>query len=454
MHPVVTGLERNGLIDPEQIAGRFSSCSYTELCRVWEDLHRSLYEARTTGSERDSGADAVSSLNLLAGCSIRGGHCAHCGPRKLADLARFAALYSDRVLVPFELRQPETDSSETRAEFAMRVISLTLLRPVIEADVLRVVLPEFHFCPECGKRARATLKEINNAIDELAEVRAKDFQLIYRPCVPERPFLEVRGPQDYIDHGAGILLEGVPPWAPKRLSDVEGSPGKVLPLSTIKRNKLLSRFVLGRLREDAVFQQLYGYRYGTKYLTDRPGEAELFRHVSLGDALYKNTAALCARLQHSVPLFSGLPLATILRIRRYDPGSFLLYRKALGKILQEHLDGREQVSDEDAISIYRDILAPELLRLRREQAAQARTQKIKMLAKTILPAAIVTLGVFSGFLPHNLAELAKVVGATSLLNQAGESLLDRNRPSQIRNHNLYFLLRLSEEMDIGPEEAV
>lgn len=454
MHPIVTALERHCLLEPNEIVERFLNCPYAELCRIWEQLHHSLHEARAITAKKDAESEALSSLNLLAGSSMRGAYCVECAVSKLVELARYAALYSDRVLVPFELQQPATDSSEARYVFSMRVISLTLLRPVIEADVLRPVVPEFHFCSECGVRARAILRDIETAIDEISDKRAKEFQLIYRLLTPDRPFLEICGPEDYFDHGTGLLLSEVPSWAPKRLIEVNGKPGKVLSISSVKRNRLLRRFVFRSFREDAIFQQLYGYRYGTKYLTDRTGEAELFRHVSSAAALYRNTEALCARLQHSVPLFRDLPLATVLRLRREDPGSFIQYRQALGNILQNYLNGRQEVSDEDAISVYRDVLNPELLRLQREEAAQTGAQRVKVAAKTVLPAAVITLGVFSGFLPHHLAELAKIVGATSLLNQAGEALLNHSRPSEIRNHNLYFLLRLSKEAKVASSEAV
>jgi hypothetical protein len=80
--------------------------------------------------------------------------------------------------------------------------------------------------------------------------------------------------------------------------------------------------------DDLIFQQLYGYQYGTKYLTDLPGEAEFLGASSPNDELRRKTAALCGELVHSVPLLREVPLPTVLRIRQEDPGSLVLYRQA------------------------------------------------------------------------------------------------------------------------------
>jgi hypothetical protein len=318
------------------------------------------------------------------------------------------------------------------------------LRPVIDADVLRVALPEFHFCPECGKKAKHILSNINSAADEFAERRIGDFQFIYR-CGEDIDYLEIRGPATYVEHGTGVLLRKRPAWAPRRFYDLNGRPGKMLSPSSVKRNKLLQKFLLRSFVGDLIFQQLYGYRYGTKYLTDLPGEAEFLGASSPNDELRRRTAALCAGLTHSVPLLGDISLATVLRIRRQDPGSFVLYRQALGKILQEYLGTHEEVSETDAGQIYRDVLQPELIKLKREAAAQTRSKRAKVIAKTLIPATVVSLGVISGLLPSDIAQLAKIVGATTLLNQAVESLFDNAGSAQVRNHNLYFLLQLAGE---------
>ena len=442
MSNVIDALEKHGLIDPEEVFRRIATLPYSELCAITEDIHVALAEAKSTEDD-----DPVESLSLFASSSIRGARCIECAPKKLATLARYAALYTDSVIVPFPFDVPSHDSSDWRMDVANRILQLMLVRPVIEAGVLRVMLPEFHFCSECGRKAKHILRDVELASREFVEDRIGDFQFVYRKAA-HYDFLEIRGPSRYLEHGAGVMFSKPPDWAPKRFYDIDGGPGRILSGSVIKRNNLLKRFVVEGFAQDLIFQQLYGYKHGTKYLTDSAGEAEFFGMSSPNDELARRTSALCTGLSHSVPLLRDVPLATVLKIRRQDPGSFTLYRQALSKILQDYLKGQGEISAADTEGIYRDVLYPELVKLKREATAQGRSKRAKVIAKTVLPAVVVTLGVISGLLPSDIAQLAKIIGATTFLSQAAEMLLDKsglatvcNTPGQISCLSAFPALR-------------
>ena len=80
---------------------------------------------------------------------------------------------------------------------------------------------------------------------------------------------------------------------------------------------------------------------------------------------------------------------------------FVLYRQALGKVLREYIGGRDEVSDRDAEQIFRDVLEPEIVRLRRAALAQRRSARTNIVAKTLVPAAVIGLGVFLGSCRRN-----------------------------------------------------
>jgi hypothetical protein len=55
----------------------------------------------------------------------------------------------------------------------------------------------------------------------------------------------------------------------------------------------------------------------------------------------------------------------------------------------------------------------------------------------------VGLGLYGGLSPHDLADFLKIVGGVGLLSQIGETVgLIETNPAEIKNHNLYFLLKL------------
>jgi hypothetical protein len=440
MNGIIEVLEKHGFVGPEEVFRRLAVIPFSQLCRIAEDFHAALAEGKSVEDPVD-----LQSMYFLASSSIRGARCEGCAPKKLATLARYAALYTDRVVVPFQYQVPTSDSPDCRAALAFKLAQLMQIREVIEAGVLQVVLPEFHFCDECGKRAKKVLGEISSVSEQFAERWFDDFKFTYHRK-HDHEFLEIEGPRQLLDHGSGVLFFEPPTWAPKRLKVIaNGDRSKILSTSAIRKNKLLLKYVVQTFKEDLIFQQLYGHRHRMKYLTDLPGEAEFFGMSSRNEQFPSRARQLCAGLSHSVPLLRDVPLSTILRIRKHDPGSFGLYKQALGKILHDYIGGRDAISETDVETIYRDVLEPELLRLKREADAQRRLKGTRIISKAVVPAAIISLGVISGLLPQEIAQLAKIIGAVSLLSQASEAVLDKSGSDQIRNHNLYFLLRLADE---------
>jgi hypothetical protein len=68
--------------------------------------------------------------------------------------------------------------------------------------------------------------------------------------------------------------------------------------------------------------------------------------------------------------------------------------------------------------------------------------------KVAASSALVALGVYSGILPTHMGELVKTIGGFSVAKDLAEAIasIERN-PLEVRNHNLYFLLRLKQEAD-------
>src|SRR5713101_91390 len=103
-HPVYRLLEREGLLSPRKVHAYVFNSSVRLLELLWGDLYSSISSA---GDVREMGFDtSIDAYNFLAGSSIRGDSgCFHwrCRLKKARLLARYAALYCDRVIVPFRL---------------------------------------------------------------------------------------------------------------------------------------------------------------------------------------------------------------------------------------------------------------------------------------------------------------------------------------------------------------
>lgn len=200
---------------------------------------------------------------------------------------------------------------------------------------------------------------------------------------------------------------------------------------------------------DVAIQQVLGLKYDAKYLTNLPGEAMVLSRFNSEDVFFEQCrTTLCAELTHSVPLLSEVPIQTVLKVRSEEADAFRQYRAAISKIVGEYIRQRKTVGRREAKDIYSDVLRPELMKLNSEAKAVRRTAIKKAVAKTLIAGGVVGLGVFGGLLPTALSDLAKAVGGVGLVRELGEALsaIEKN-PAQIRNNNMYFLLRLAQETE-------
>jgi len=140
-----------------------------------------------------------------------------------------------------------------------------------------------------------------------------------------------------------------------------------------------------------------------------------------------------------------VPIDVIVKLRKEEPDVFLQYRAAIAKIVRECGKEKTQLSEKDARDISRDILEPELARLRIQANTIRRAGLRKAAVKTAASFVAVGLGLYGSLLPSELAELFKLTGGVGLLSQIGESLgLIEKTPGEIKNQDLYFLLKLQK----------
>jgi hypothetical protein len=219
---------------------------------------------------------------------------------------------------------------------------------------------------------------------------------------------------------------------------------KRIPLALVKRGDVLAP-VFNTIANDFVLQQYFGVAYNARYVTDLPGEAEFFTEISKNDSLAMQTAALCARLTHTIPMMSDLPLETVLKVRDAEPEAFLNYRSTITSIVKNHVHSGTPLTDSEAKEIYTDELLPKLQRLE-AKAHQQRRSKIKGAAvKALASSAVLALGIYSGLLPATGTQVMTALGGLSVAKDIAEGLgaIEKN-PVEIRNHNLFFLLRLKQ----------
>jgi hypothetical protein len=143
-----------------------------------------------------------------------------------------------------------------------------------------------------------------------------------------------------------------------------------------------------------------------------------------------------------------IPISTILKVRHREPEAFQNYRSTVTGIVKEYAGDRKAIGVAEAKEIYLDRLKPQLDTLQAQAKNVRREQVKKGLLKVAASSALIGLGIYSGILPSQLSNLVKAIGGFNVAKDLAESLASFQRnPTEVRNHNLYFLLRLKQEAE-------
>jgi hypothetical protein len=386
----------------------------------------------------------VSPFNCLAGSSIRGDSgCSEldCRAAKLAWLARYSAMYADKMFLPVPLEIPGhvEDKEILRQRLIQTVTSVLELRPLVEKGVVRPVVPVLHYCEHHAQLALRTYREGEQTVAALAAKNANKFRFSYE-LLSEEPSigaLKLSGPTEYIEHGSMYRLFLRPPaWAPPSMK--RGKKFNLHPHTPVHLEQV--RFLFSCIARDVVFHQQFGPQFDATYLTDLPGEAQFLQLLSKEDELAIKTARLFASLTHEIPLLTDLPIRTILKIRDENPQSFEAYRSTLKKIVKDHVEQSQSATEEEARDLYEDVLAPVLTQLRVEAKRQHNRWVRKSLTTAAFAVGVVSLGA-TGIL-QSAQVMALLGGATvkGLVDQLGEADTE-----PVNSSSLYFLLRLQDK---------
>ncbi len=419
---------------------------------IREQLWEIISAGDNTAGRPTGGTDP---FDFVASASMRGEDgCVlpECRAQKARTLARYGALYARRVLIPVRSGiSPVLIESEDdlRASLAGTLMSILEYRPLIEAGIATLVPGVLPYCDRHLRLVVTTHPEIESVARTLCSTESRKFSISFERSIEycgEENIVHLRGPADYLPHGRSLLvLNERPDWLPKKLNARRTISRTNLSGRTAKQSRVIEH-MFREIAYDVTLHQYYTRSNDATYLTDMRGEARVLDLLRNSTPDQTRNALLAKNLFHSVPLFAAVPISRVIQARKKDPEAFVQYRAAIAKAIQEFANDKPNLTERQAKSIYYDIIEPQLASLRIQARNLRRIGIRKAAAKAVASFVAVGLGVYSGLLPSDLANLFKVAGGVGLLSQVGEAaaLIEKN-PAEIKNHNLYFLLKLQSK---------
>jgi hypothetical protein len=431
MNKVVSFLEDNALIADDQIQRKLAKLRE----RGIHDL-RDKFETAIGGlpSESDS-----SPFTFLASSSFRGDRCCsspECRLGAIDKVARFAALYSDRLYFPLAIGHK--DDEPEMLEGGLRVAAA--LRPLIEHELIVPIRTVPRLCTECAKEFSPVAAQAFSNVDQLVCKYIKDFNVSAGyELFPDGAVsfdIEIQGPEDIIGlPKMHYVRDDIPDWAKHLMS------GERMTLSSSDRE--LVRIVSSILRQSAndfMLQSMTATTLGTTYLTDRRGEAEFFAVSSADrDRFLLRTQAL-SKIAHNLPMFEDLSIEEILTLRRRETEAFQNYRNAVSSAIIQ--SSAENIDVGLFGDIYNDSIRPLVDALEAKDIAEKKKRRANLASRACLGSFAAVIGALvSGIHPALGASIA--AGMTCIDKSACEDFTGSLRSSaEVKSDSSYFLLTL------------
>ncbi|HJR09746.1 MAG TPA: hypothetical protein VJ842_20970 [Pyrinomonadaceae bacterium] len=394
---------------------------------------------------------------------------------KVAQLARFAALYADSLLLrdPFEwypepemavdkdgnrtlvsrgLEPNDFSNQQMRRHLIDDLRLLLFLEPLFASGIAGFSESVMHWCPNCV-RAAADDGVLSALVDEPDEIAwQKRIAKLVRHI--EKSFLE-RGTtlvHQHGDHAHATVFtpEGMFEYnqaqttlnLPQHLAKKAIEPIKVS-IRDARRLRLFNDEI-DRIIDDISTQNATANRFNCQYITDRAIDLELMDMVSNKRVRSFNRAAVDA-LSHPLPFVDQVPLGRLLKLRKDSGESFLVYRDTVRSVLSS-AQGKSSTELREAFD---DAIRPELNKIDLTLKNARRQIATSTLIDLTIAFASVSIAAFSGLLPAKLGIPKEVLDVGAALGgwQSAKSLASkiaeiRSTPKEVNESKYAFLWKL------------
>jgi hypothetical protein len=379
-----------------------------------------------------------------------------CRQESLNELARFAALYGDQVVVYNSLSDlapsreqhiPRGDETEVRIGVSHDLQLLLAIRPLIEAGKVVLFTPALDFCPACqaealfgsqaGHRLKRATKQLETQLSELpVEFYRDEFSYIAQWKTPGGLFRH-EGHLKEFDVLPDTIIA-----SPRTVKQIEA--GKSVCLSADMKKKLgLFADEASNVLLSLHFQLSVANAVNALFLTNRDIDVNILSLISRDIQMDKNNKISAKHLTSVVPFAGDVPIASLLRLRKREEEAFINFRAALDIALRESVRQQGSFTERDARALYSDVIAPEIATLDRKVKEAKRDLVRVSLTSAAALTAMIGFGMYSGMVTPEFKAVVSGLGLAKLVYDITSKALeaaDVDKP--VRLEKFYFLWKV------------
>jgi hypothetical protein len=253
-------------------------------------------------------------------------------------------------------------------------------------------------------------------------------------------------PGELFEHGGIYITYDTPPKPLDQMPRIllRALDGETIPLSKEVRWKVnIHEDLASKIFQSVIFEMAVSQVLRTSYLSETELPILILSAISGDRDLARRNSLVQKYLTSMVPFIGELSPTAVVRLRQREQESFLTYRQALNRAIDNVRTQRASFKESDARSIFSDVVAPELARLDRA-VRSAKRDLLKDLGRSVgVWAGAITFGIYTGLLPAELLGAAKELGLTKILADIGQTAAKLTSPRDtIKKEDLYFLWRV------------
>ena len=367
-----------------------------------------------------------------------------CRMNNVEQLARFAALYSDRVIIPSPFDHYLESGSIQIERLIGDIMILNYLRPLVQADIVGFSTNTFLICKNCLRELTRIENDFSSKLSIIEPIIKEEYlRNIKAMLVWEgTPVIYITGPHSYGFHGSMVIKFRY--YIPKEILAVLDKKKSVELSPEIMKQTFLSALI-SPILDDLTIQNITLNNTDYNYLTDRNIDVQLIDALNVGEKA-TISKALIEGLVHKIPLIANARLDNILKLRQEEGESFLVYRDAVSSFL----DQAGNLTQSQFREAYRDVIQPEVNKINLTISNNRKAIMGSLRDDLIILAGAISFGIYTGILSTDASKFlanigaCTVGGASFLANEYAKAKKLFNEPDSVKGNKFYFLWKLQQ----------
>jgi len=201
------------------------------------------------------------------------------------------------------------------------------------------------------------------------------------------------------------------------------------------------------LIQSVAFELGSSYFLKTSYLSADQLEINFIRNLVEDPALKKRTLLMQNYMTCIVPLINTIRPTDLIKLRETEGDSFLLFRQAFTKAIEEYKTQGELFTENDARALYYDVIQPRLanisITINNANKLFSRINKGKILGLM----ATLGVGYSVSLIDSKIIETAIAAGILKLSEYIESLIKNAKQKDQIQNDPMYFLWKATQMAD-------